>query len=155
MNRRQLGLHRAKLADLLVLLVLLCLTALYGIDTVRASTHILNLILVLPAAIVVAVLCAAQFVIDIVHVSEAPPPREPVRQVLPVMLLFAAYVVSLEWLGFDVGTFAFLCAFLWLHGERRLRWLFAYSICFAAVTTLFFAYMLPYPMPMLILDTAY
>jgi len=143
------------MADLLVLLLLLGLVAMYGIDAVRASTHILNLILVLPVMIVIAVLCAAQFVIDLKDFRQAPPPREPVRQVLPVMLLFAAYVLSLQWLGFDVGTFAFLCIFLWLHGERRLRWLLAYSICFAAVTTLLFAYMLPYPMPMLIFDTAY
>jgi putative tricarboxylic transport membrane protein len=35
--------------------------------------------------------------------------------------LFVLFVLSLEWLGFDVGTFVFISAFLWLNGERRIR----------------------------------
>ena len=66
------------------------------------------------------------------------------------MGLFSAYVLTLNWLGFDVGTALFVGAFLWLQGERRLRWLVGYSLAFALVLTLFFSRMLPYPMPTLL-----
>lgn len=138
-----------------VLATLTVLVIAYAIDAIRASTHILNLILVLPLTVGALALCAVQFALDIVHLRDEPAPREPAGHVLPVMALFAAYVLSLEWLGFDVGTFAFMCAFLWFNGERRLQWLLGYSISFTAVTVLFFSKMLPYPMPMLILGTAY
>jgi len=147
--------NKNKIADLLVLVVLAGLVVLYGVDSVRASRHILNLILVLPVTIVVLALCAAQFFLNLTQMKEESARREPVRHVLPVILLFAAFVVSLEWLGFDVGTFAFICAFLWLHGERRWPWLLGYSLSFATVMALFFSKMLPYPMPMLIFNTAY
>jgi putative tricarboxylic transport membrane protein len=147
--------NKSKMGDLLVLLLLAGLVAVYGYDSVRASTHILNLILVLPLTVVVLVLCAIQFVIDVATLKKESEEKTPVRDVLPVMALFAAYVISLEWLGFDVGTFIFLVAFLWLHGERRWPWLIGYSFSFASLIALFFSSMLPYPMPMLILQTAY
>ncbi|MDH3265814.1 MAG: tripartite tricarboxylate transporter TctB family protein [Gammaproteobacteria bacterium] len=147
--------NKDKIADLSVLLVLAGLVVLYGIDSIQASTHVLNLILVLPVTVAVLVLCAIQFVIDVPQLRQPAQDRKSVSHVFPVMALFAAYVISLEWLGFDVGTFVFLVAFLWLHGERRWPWLFGYAISFAALMVLFFSTMLPYPMPMLILNTAY
>ena len=54
-----------------------------------------------------------------------------------------------------VGTALFVAAFLWLQGERRLPWLLGYSISLGFGLALFFSTMLPYPMPMLILQTAY
>jgi len=145
---------RVRPGDLLVLLALAALTLAYGIDAVGASTSILNLILVLPLTVIVLLLCSVQFVIDIARPAAARP-REPVRDSLPVMLLFAAYVLSLGWLGFDVGTFLFLCVFLWVHGERRPAWVVGYAFVFASFAAFFFQAMLPYPMPMLILESAY
>ena len=147
--------NKSKLPDLLVLLVLAGLVVIYGVDSVRASTHILNLVLVLPATVIVLILCAFQFVVEFRRGHEDVEPRDAVKPVLPVMALFAAYVISLEWLGFDVGTFVFLLAFLWLHGERRWPWLVGYSFSFALSMALFFSKMLPYPMPMLVLDSVY
>ena len=147
--------NNSKFGDLLVLVLLAGLVAIYGYDSVRASTHILNLILVLPLTIIVLLLCTIQFAMDLATRKNIASEKAPVRDVLPVMALFAAYVVSLEWLGFDAGTFLFLVAFLRLHGERRLPWLIGYSFSFASLMTLFFSSMLPYPMPMLILQTAY
>jgi putative tricarboxylic transport membrane protein len=147
--------NKHRFADLLVLLILAGLVGIYCVDAVRASTSILNLILVLPVTVIILVLCLIQFVMSVPELRSESDKQEPISDILPVVGLFAAYVISLHWLGFDVGTSLFLAIFLWLHGERRWPWLFAYSIGFAFALSLFFSKMLPYPMPMLILDSAY
>ena len=145
--------HRS--ADLVVLLVLASLVTLYGFDAYRASSDILNLILVLPVIAIVLALCLAQFVSELRHDKTETPARESVADVVPVIGLFAAYVLTLQWLGFDIGTMLFVAAFLWLQGERRWHWLIGYSMSLGFGLALFFSTMLPYPMPMLILQTAY
>ena len=144
-----------RIADLVVLLMLAGLVAIYCIDAVRASTSIYNLILVLPVTVIVLVLCLVQFVLGMPKIRQEEEAREPIAHIVPVVALFSVYILSLHWLGFDVGTTLFLVAFLWLHGERRWPWLLGYSIAFAFLLSLFFSTMLPYPMPMLILNTAY
>ena len=74
---------------------------------------------------------------------------------VPVILLFIAYVLSLDFLGFDVGTMLFIAGFLLLQGERRIKWIAGYSLSFSLLTALFFSTMLPYPMPMLLLASEY
>ena len=75
------------------------------------------------------------------------------RSVLPIISLFVGYVLTLGWLGFDVGTAVFVAASLWVHGERRLQWALGYAISFSVIVSLLFSTMLPYPMPMLIFST--
>lgn len=147
--------NKSKTSDSVVLLMLAIPVALYGIDAFRASTHVLNLIMVLPLTIIVLILCGVQLFLTVRRSDDEDLPREPARQVIPAMVLFSAYVLSLKWLGFDVGTFAFLAASLWLHGERRILRMLCFSAGFAGVVTFFFSKMLPYPMPMLLLNTAY
>ena len=144
-----------RIADLIVLLVLAGLVTLYGYDAYRASSEVLNLIMVLPVTVIVLVLCLVQFIIELRDVTTEAPERESVKDVAPVIGLFAAYVLTLHWLGFDIGTMLFVAAFLWLQGERRLHWLIGYSISLSFGLALFFSAMLPYPMPMLILQSAY
>jgi putative tricarboxylic transport membrane protein len=155
MNRITLKFTRHQQADLLVLLALSVLVIWYLFDAYSASSHFANLILILPLSILVLVLCIIEFISQLRGLHEPPPDLDPIASMLPVIALFVLFVLSLEWLGFDVGTFAFICAFLWLHGERRIRWILGYSISFALLMSLFFSAMLPYPMPMLILPTAY
>ncbi|MEM9208674.1 MAG: tripartite tricarboxylate transporter TctB family protein [Pseudomonadota bacterium] len=155
MTQRSAGLNRHRLADLGVLIALASLVTLYCIDAVQASRNIYNLIFVLPVSLLVLALCACQFVFAALKLSDESAPVEPITDVLPVMALFAGYVLTLNWVGFDVGTTLFLGVFLWMHGERRLIWLAAYSICFGFLISLFFSAMLPYPMPMLVIPTAY
>ena len=135
--------------------MLASLVTLYGIDAYRASSDILNLILVLPIIAVVLALCLAQFVIEWRDVTAATSARDSVADVAPVIGLFAAYVLTLQWLGFDIGTMLFVAAFLWLQGERRWHWLIGYSMSLGFGLSLFFSTMLPYPMPMLILPSVY
>jgi putative tricarboxylic transport membrane protein len=147
--------NKHRFADLLVLLLLAGLVGIYCFDAVRASTSILNLIFVLPVTVIILALCLIQFIVSVPMLRSETEKKEPITDVLPVMGLFSAYVISLHWLGFDVGTCLFLGIFLWLHGERRWPWLLGYSISFAFALSIFFSKMLPYPMPMLLLNTAY
>lgn len=142
-------------ADLLVLLVLASLVILYALDAYGASSDVLNLILVLPVTAIVLLLCSLQFFIEIRADKSAAPSRESIAGVAPVMGLFAGYVLTLQWLGFDIGTMLFLASFLYLQGERRWYWLLGYSISLSFALAMFFSAMLPYPMPMLVLQSAY
>jgi len=144
-----------RVADLVVLLALASLVVLYGIDAYKASSEFLNLILVLPLIAIVLVLCLVQFIIELRDRKSDTPARESVADVAPVIGLFALYVLTLQWLGFDIGTMLFVAAFLWLQGERRWRWLIGYSMSLSFGLALFFSAMLPYPMPMLLLQSAY
>lgn len=155
MPERSNTISKQKVADLAVLALLAGLVALYCFDAINASTDILNLILVLPVTLIVLLLCFAQFVLSVPKLRSPEAGHEPVSGVAVVVGLFAAYVLSLHWLGFDIGTALFLAAFLWLHGERRWQWLLGYSIGLAFALSLFFSKMLPYPMPLLILDSVY
>jgi len=144
---------RQRFADLIVLALLAGGTMLYCIDAAQASTGVLNLILVLPVSLIVLVLCSIQFFIG--KPSDESVHQQSFTSVAPVVGLFVAYVISLPWLGFDIGTAIFVGAFLALHGERRWVWVLGYSISFALVLSLFFSKMLPYPMPMLLLNPAF
>ena len=158
--------------DRIVIVVLVAFVILYCVDAIRASRDILNLILVLPLSVAVTVLCLVQFLISLretrvegaVSAAGQEPAADaaesaesvehdvlPVADVLRVVGLFAFYVLTLPWLGFDIGTCLFLAAFLWLHGERRWTWLVGYSLGFGLLAALFFSRMLPYPMPMFLL----
>jgi putative tricarboxylic transport membrane protein len=146
---------RHQQADLLILLALSSLVAWYLHDAYSASSHFANLILILPVSVLVLVLCALDFITQLRGLHKPPPKLEPIASMLPAITLFVLFVLSLEWLGFDVGAFTFISAFLWLHGERRIKWILAYSMSFALLISLFFSAMLPYPLPMLILPSTY
>lgn len=175
------------IADVAVLVLLALFVIVYALDSVRASTDVLNLILVLPVSVIVLVLCAAQFVLSIVairrasrarsaheesetagvheHENDLPirdsPRRESPRRdsanetgagdVARVVGLFALYVLTLPWLGFDIGTAIFIAIFIWLQGERRWPWLLGYSIAFAFALSFTFSRLLPYDMPLSVL----
>lgn len=146
--------------DIFILVALAALVAWYALDAYQASAHVANLILIAPVAGLTLALCIMELFRgrrrpDDDASTDASNADAPMMPALIAMGCFAGYVLTLEWLGFDVGTFLFISAFLYSRGERRWRWLFAYSLTFALFVALFFASMLPYPMPMLILPSAY
>jgi len=145
--------NKHKMADLIVLITLFLITCWYAYDAFSASSHIANLILIFPVTALVLVLCSVEFFVLLSDKTVTE--QDPIKTVLPVIALFITYVLTLSWLGFDVGTFLFLSVFLWVHGERRIAWVIGYSLAFATLISLFFSNMLPYPMPMLVLSTAY
>ena len=77
-------------ADLLVLAGLASMTGWYLWDSYTASSHVYNLILVLPLSIAILVLCGIGFVAELIN--PAPPKQElqKVADVFPVMALFFA-----------------------------------------------------------------
>lgn len=144
------------LADLLVLIGLALFSSWYLWEAWTASSQIENLIFILPIALLALILCSIEFIKQLfIKKEKAEPALDSALAVFPVMVLFAVYVLSLEWLGFDLGTVLFVAAFLLLQGERRPIWLIAYSLVFGALVALFFSNMLPYPMPMTFLATDY
>lgn len=150
-------------------------TVAYLADAWTASSSLRNLVLLVPVSALSLALCAL-VAVDVLRgtgksqadtkdtgqetratdagpVAEAVPSQSVVERFKPValMVLFALYILTLPWLGFDVGSAVFVAAALLLDGERRL-WLIApISIAFALGATLLFHWLLPYPMPTLIL----
>lgn len=148
--------HQARRkTDLIVLIAIAVLVGTYLYDTIGASTHILNLIFVLPIGLIVLALCAVQMGVSIRKSDHEAESDEPFSAVLPAMAMFAGYVLSLPWLGFDVGTSLFIGIFLWRQDERRWPWLVGYSVSIGFLLALFFSRMFPYPMPMLVLESAF
>lgn len=147
-NKRDYG-------DLLVLMALAGFTLWYLLDAIRVSSAVQNLLLILPLSFVVLAIVVLEVGMRLKRgtlLVREESEGEPLHRTLPVVGLFAAYVISLETLGFDVATVLFIAAFLVLKGERHWLLLGGYSLAFGFGVAFFFAQMLPYPMHMLILQ---
>lgn len=143
-------------ADFAVVVLLALFVGWYAFDAYSASSQPENLILIIPIASIALVLCLLELARQTKQRgTENEKKAESVKDVLPVIGLFSAYVLSLETLGFDVATMLFVGAFLWVQKERRMVWLIGYSVVFGLLMSTFFAQMLPYPMPMTLLPTDY
>lgn len=156
--------HRRSRADwghLALILFFATVTIAYLADAWSASATVRNLVLVLPASVLSLVLCVIVAVGAFRGDGAAEPERagEPeapatlLERFKPALLmaLFALYIATLPWLGFDVGSAVFVAVALLLDGERRL-WLIApVAIGFALVATMLFRWLLPYPMPVMVL----
>lgn len=148
-----MALSKEKMANSIVLLCLAAFVLWYAIDTHNASSSIENIILILPVAAITLCLCIYEFFTQKdINKDEK---KDSFLSVIPVMVLFTLYVLSLEILGFDIGTVLFLGLFLFFHGEKRLPWILAYSLVYGFIIAFFFSQMLPYPMPMTLLPTDY
>ncbi|KAB7887290.1 tripartite tricarboxylate transporter TctB family protein [Poseidonibacter ostreae] len=148
-----MALSTEKIANSIVILCLATFVLWYAIDTHNASSSLENIILILPIAAIVLCLCIYEFFTQKDISKEET--KDSISSVIPVMILFTLYVLTLELLGFDVGTVLFLGLFLFFHGEKRLPWILGYSLVYGFIIAYFFSQMLPYPMPMMILPTDY
>lgn len=127
----------------------------YLFDAYRALASIENLIFIGPIAAVTLVLCAAEFIRYLREDETDSSSKESIRDVFPAMVIFTGYILSLEFLGFDIGTTIFTAIFLKVHGEKSWPMILVYSVLFGFLIPYFFSQMLPYPMPMSILPTDY
>lgn len=135
--------------QLCMLLGLAGFTLWYLSDAIRVSFTTPNLLLILPVAVAVLILCIAELVMNLKNGNLFEPVEdEPIKEILPIIVLFAVYVLTLPWLGFDLGSILFVAIFLRMKNERNWFWVLGYSISFGLAIALFFALMLPYPMPM-------
>ncbi|MDQ7730386.1 tripartite tricarboxylate transporter TctB family protein [Halomonas sp. SpR8] len=146
--------YKRDYGDFIVLMGLAGFTLWYLSDAIRVSASTQNLLLILPLSIIVLVIIAFELILRIKHGSLfRRSEEEPLRQTLPVVGLFAAYVMSLEILGFDIATVVFLALFLILKGERNWLLLGGFSVAFGLGVAFFFSQMLPYPMTLLLLPS--
>lgn len=140
--------------DLILAVLVVILTVAYLIDAVAASTQIVNLIFIVPVAFGIFVISGYLIFAEISHAENTQLVNEEAVDYWPIyraMALFVGYVLSLNWLGFDVGTALFIGVFLWAQGVRRIAPVLAFSFSLGFGLAAFFQFMLPYPMPMLVL----
>ena len=140
--------------DFIVLMGLAGFTLWYLLDAISVSAKPQNLLLILPLAVIVLAIVALELILRIKHGSLfRSSEQEPLYTTLPVVGLFAVYVLSLEAIGFDMATVAFLASFLILKGERNWWLVGGYSVTFGLSVAFFFSQMLPYPMTLLLLPS--
>jgi len=149
-----MSISKEKVLNSIVIICLATFVLWYAIDTHRASSSIENIVLILPIASIILCLCLYEFFTQ-KDMQEEESSKEGFSSVIIVMLLFALYILTLEYLGFDVGTVVFFGLFLYFHGEKRLVWVLGYSVVYGFLLAYFFSYMLPYPMPMMLLPSDY
>ncbi|RUR55065.1 tripartite tricarboxylate transporter TctB family protein [Vreelandella populi] len=141
--------------DFLVLIGLASFTLWYLMDAISVSAQPQNLLLILPLSVIVLSIIAIELVLRLKQgtLFSIAADEEPLHQTLPVVVLFGAYVLSLETLGFDVATVLFIALFLILKGERNWLAVVGFSAVFGLSVAFFFSQMLPYPMTLLLLPS--
>ena len=65
-----------------------------------------------------------------------------------LMGLFGLFVVAMPYLGFDVATFFFTLATLWLLGERRVIFSLSLALGISAALSLAALTLLTFPIPL-------
>lgn len=130
--------------------------AAYLLDARATSTRTNNLLFVQPAAIVglllvLLVLPQCFRRVPAGGAAESPEPISHLAKAGALMAAMAALALSMETIGFDLATFAFLVVAVWLCGERN--WIV--NIAFSAVFTVLLIYgygaIIPFPFPLTIL----
>ncbi len=150
-----MGLSLNKLLDFGLLMAISLFIGWYFYDAYSELASTENLIFIAPVAVVTLGLCAAEFIRNLREKELEPKKMESIRDAIPAMVIFAGYILSLEFIGFDVGTTLFIAIYLRLHGEVRWQWIILYSVLFGLIMSYFFSQMLPYPMPMTLFPTDY
>ncbi len=136
----------------------------YWLDARAASSNVQNLLLIQPAALLALGLCVVVAAGSIrVHRNRtggdeaAPEPEHAPKHAtrdwrgIQIAALLGLFVASLLCAGFDVATFVFMAAGMYVLGERRPLLLAGYSAGFAAAMSYAFKFMLSVPVPTLIL----
>ncbi len=68
--------------------------------------------------------------------------------IVALMGLFGAFVIAIPYIGFDVATFLFVGATLWLLGERSIAVLLSLAFGIAVALSLAALTLLTFPMPL-------
>ncbi len=154
-------------SHVLLLLSFLAAAVWYLMDTLGASQRVENILFVGPLAVAAIALSLYILIRLVVDISNRPPlggpePVDPVGsgedvaaspltnfvlrwRAAFVALLFTLYVLSLNTIGFDVGTFLFVMGCLIVQGERNPLVFVGYPLVFAALVTYAFRLLVPYP----------
>jgi hypothetical protein len=125
----------------------------YLLDARATSLRANNLLLVQPASILALILVA--LVVPQCFRRVAPDaPAETLGDLGKVAALaaaFGAFAISLEIVGFDVATFAFMVIGLYICGERRWWLNLAFSIVFTVLLIYGYGAIIPFPFMLTVL----
>jgi hypothetical protein len=130
-----------------------------------ASATFSNLILIAPVGAVAAALLLFVAAVEIRGQAPAPggaPARTEssagasrgrfrsgsLATIAALMLFFGLFVIAIPYAGFDVATFVFAAAVMWLLGERRIGFLLALALGLAVVLSIAALTLLTFPMPL-------
>lgn len=144
---------------LFLLLLIVGIVVAYLLDARSTSLKTNNLLLVQPASIL-ALLLAALIVPQLfLRIAPGDTPDEQVRRAARMELFrvgamaaaLGIFVFSLETVGFDIATFVFTAAGLYICGEKRIWVIGVYSAVFTAAIIYGYQLLVPYPFPLTIL----
>jgi hypothetical protein len=144
---------RISLTHAALLLCVAVITCYITWSSISASTRLYNLIVVVPAAILIGVLTLTviwQAIWGSVPDGPQPDQRATLGDLF-LLVCFAVFCFSLTKIGFDVATFIFIWVGVAFGGERRLWLPPLYSAGFTLLLVKFFGSLFPFPMPLLVL----
>jgi putative tricarboxylic transport membrane protein len=137
----------------------------YLADATLASPTFSNLILVAPVGavavglliyVVVAELIGPGAAVEAAAPAEGGATGDPSRfrtttslgSITLLMVFFALFVAAIPYAGFDVATFVFVAATLWLLGERRVAFTLSLALGIAVGISIAAMTLLTFPLPM-------
>lgn len=121
-------------------------------DSWRSSAKFQNLILIAPMA-TTSILMALAILAS--HLLQKPVQKEKtkkqqspqdLKKILLIIASFGFYTGFLTVIGFDIATFLFISATLWIQGKQKVIPLILYAFLFTLIVVLVFKFLLPYPM---------
>lgn len=143
---------------LALLLTIAAIVVAYWLDARATSLRPNNLMLVQPAsllalALVLAVLpqCFVRRSAEAGEDGEDGESLGDLGRVGALAACFGAFAIGLERVGFDVSTFLFMAAALWLCGERRWWVVLGFSAIFTALLIWGYGALIPFPFPLAVL----
>jgi len=142
-----------RLSECLLLAVIAAFAVWLADDAVRRSPTLENLVMIVPAAILVVAL-AVGLAVAALRARDGGADRVPASFMLKacvLLLLLVGLVAGFETIGFDTASFLFLLAAPVLLGERRVLPLLAFATLGSAGVVAALRVMLPYDMPTLLL----
>lgn len=160
--------HRTDWEHLFFLAIVLLFLAWYLWTATVASPTFSNLILIAPIGALAGILVfyvgaaeifghaaikAAAFGQGAAGAEQHAPSRFRTGSLATIgllMVLFGLFVAAIPYAGFDVASFAFVLATLWLLGERRVLFSLSLALGIAAALSVAALTLLTFPMPLLI-----
>jgi cytochrome c biogenesis protein CcdA len=71
---------------------------------------------------------------------------QDLKKILLIIASFGFYTGFLTVIGFDIATFLFISATLWIQGKQKVIPVILYAFLFTLIVVLVFKFLLPYPM---------
>ena len=158
--------HRTDWEHLVFLAIVLIFLVWYLWTSTVASPTFSNLILIAPVGAFALILTAYIGLVEIIGVRATPsiPQNDQVearaettpsrfragslRTITLLMGLFGLFVAAMPYLGFDVASFLFIIATLWLLGERRVIFSLLLALGISAGISIAALALLTFPIPM-------